>query len=238
MKHMASQPVTMNSLSVILGGEGRSKSLTVMHKLLDSHAVVAHMGGHFHQKECISQQAGSVLIPLSQAVQRLTSAKTITEELGSEIEIFACTDARTAVAVVSDSDRSDHKYMSGLIAWDGNHAYCGGLDPCISRALTYASYADVVGFKSNEPSLSEAQKFASSIRAKFPEKRLAFGYVPKADGQKWNEANHIEFELELKNLGYDYYFFMQFGSPVFVHFGSATSWVMFDDIQREALLKH
>ncbi len=238
MKHMTSQSAVINSWNLIRGNQGRSKPLELVRQLLNRHAVAVKLQKDFHQAECIAQPLGSILVPLDQAVQRLISARTAAGELGVQMRIFACTEARMAVAVTSDSDKRDHKYLSGLISWDGNHVYCGGLDATIGRALLYAPYADVVCFKSSTANTSEAKRFAVAIRAEFPTKELAFGYCPKPDGPRWNERDHAELQSELQRLGYDYYFLTQFGSSLFPQFPSGSPWVMFDDVLRGTPLEH
>lgn len=235
---MTSKCVVINSWDVIRGSRDRSKSLELVHRLLAIHAVAIKLQEHFHQTECVVQPLGSILVPLDQALQRLISTRTVAGELGVKIRIFACTEARTAVAVTSDSNERDYKYLSGLVSWDGNHAYCGGLDAAIGRALLFAPHADVVCFKSPTASTSDARRFATAIRAEFPKKQLAFGYSPKPDGLRWNEMDHAKFRSELKTLGYDYYFLTQFGSSVFPQFPSETPWVVCDDLLRGTPLEH
>jgi len=170
-------------------------------------------------------------------VQRLISARTAAEELVVQRKIFACTEARMAVAVASDSDKRDRKYLSGLISSDGNHVYCGGLDATIGRGLLYAPYADVVCFMSSTANTSEAKTFAIVIRAEFPNKELAFGYCPKPDGPRWNGMDHVTLGSELQSLGYDYYFLTQFGFSVFPQSQPETPWVMVDDVLRGTFLE-
>ena len=217
---------------MIHAGGKRAKSLELINQLLDESAVAIKLQEHFHQATCTMPQRGSILVPVNQAVQRLSSARTAADESGIQVRIFACTEARTAIAITGDSDKCDHKYLSGLISGDGNHTYCGGLDATIGRALLYAPYADVVCFKSPVACLSEAKRFADAIRAEFPDKKLAFGYSAKPDGLRWNEIDHAELRSELQSLGYDYYFFTQFGYPVFPDFPSESPWAMFDDVLR------
>ena len=238
MKHMTSKCVVIDSWDGIRGSRDRSKSLELVHQLLDIHAIAIKLQEHFHQTECIVQPSGSILVPLDQAVQRLISARTVAGELGVKIRIFACTEARTAVAVTSDCNERDRKYLSGLISGGSNHAYCGGLDAAIGRALLFAPHADVVCFKSPTVSTSDAKRFAAAIRAEFPQKELAFGYSPKPDGLRWNEMDHVKLRSELQALGYNYYFLTQCGYSLFPQFPSETPWVVFDDVLRGTSLKH
>lgn len=204
-------------------------SIELVKQLTQVGAVAIKLPEYFHQTALIEQPLGLVLVPVDAAVKRLVSAREAVRSLGAEFSIFACTEARRAVAIGRDRDSRDRKYLSGLISFDGLHVYCGGLDATISRGLIYAPHADVVCFKSATPDISEARRFAAAIRAAFPKKQLAFGYSPKPDGSRWNEIDHAAFESELYSVGFDYYFFTQFGSVVFPHFPSKNRWAMLDD---------
>jgi isocitrate lyase len=172
------------------------------------------------------------LVPAAEAVRRLVSARTAIIACRTDLKIFACTEARRAVAVTDDSDLRDHKYLSGLTSWSNGQVYCGGLDAAIERSLLYAPHADVICFKSAIPDTAEARRFAAAVKARFPEKQLAFGYSPRSDMRIWSELDHAAFEAELQVMGYSYYFFTQFGVTMFPHPPSEPAWAMFDDTFR------
>jgi 2-methylisocitrate lyase-like PEP mutase family enzyme len=207
-------------------------------KLLVANAIAIKLQTHVHFVNFNVQPPDQILIPVDAAIRRLASAREIALAIGIPIKIFACTEARSAIGLASDSDKRDHRYLCGLTSPAGdNFAYCGGLDASIDRALLYARYADVVCFKSAEPDANEAARFASALKTDFPEKQLAFGYSPKPCSS-WNELDHTNLHSRLKVLGYDYYFFTQFRSPVFSHFPLDSSWVMFDDLLRHRPVEH
>ncbi len=210
-------------------GSAWTDSMELVRQLVEVDAVAIKLREYFHQAPVIEQHFGLVLVPVDEAVKRLVSAREAARALGVELSIFACTEAQRAVAVNRDRDSHDRKYLNGLTFWGGLHGYCGGLDASISRALIYAPHADVVCFKSAIADISEARRFAAAIRAACPEKQLAFGYSPKPDGPRWNAIDHAAFESELYSVGFDYYFYTQFGSVVFPQFSSTSSWVMLND---------
>ena len=203
-------------------------------QLVDMGALVVKLTEGFIQRTPNEPSFGPVLIPLDEAVRKLVSARETARVHGTDLDVFACTEARRAVAICSDRDSRDRKYLSGMTYGGALHAYCGGLDAAISRALIYASQADVVCFKSEVPDISEARRFAAAIQASFPEKQLGFGYSPRSDGPKWNELDHAAFQSELSSIGFTHYFFTQFGSAVFPHFPFRKQWVMFDDTLKSA----
>jgi isocitrate lyase len=216
-------------LSIEEGG-----SLGLVQQLLDGDAVVIKLQQCFHQTVIVGQTQNLMLVPATEAVQRLVSARMTAIARRSELKIFACTEARRAVAVTDDSDLRDHKHLSGLTSRGNGQVYCGGLNAAIERALLYAPHADVICFKSAMPDTTEARKFAAAVRALFPERQLAFGYSPRPDARMWNELDHVAFEVELRIMGYSYYFFTQFGVTMFPHPPSEPAWAMFDDTYRPA----
>lgn len=169
------------------------------------------------------------MVSIDQVVKRLTSVRDAALSLGVDLSIFACTEARQAIGINCAMDPRDRKYLSGPTSFPGLHAYCGGLDAAISRALSYAPHADVVCFKSSIPDIPESRRFAEAIRAAHPEKQLAFGYSPNPNGRRWNELDHAVFEAELHSVGFDNYFFTQFGSVIFPRSPAGTHWALLDD---------
>jgi hypothetical protein len=213
-------------------GKTIDDSLHLARVLMNAQPVAMGLQGCFRMTNQLNGGPRSVLLPAAEVVEKLELARAAAKAYGPHLLIFACTNARGAVAVKTDSDALDRKYLSGAKTEDGHFAYCGGLNSAIERGLLYARHADVVCLMSENADLQQARKFANEIRASFPHKILGFGHAPKPEATAWNEADHASFEQELQALGYDYYFVRQFGSTVFP--GSPAmyamdSWVLFDD---------
>ncbi|MEO6964614.1 MAG: hypothetical protein ABI076_01790 [Acidobacteriaceae bacterium] len=225
----ASEDATAPAWQAGSPAETWTDSLGSVKQLVEMGAVAVKLPECFYQRASIEQPFGPVLLTLDEAVKKLASAREIVRVHGMDIGLFACTEARRAMAVHSDRDSRDRKYLSGTTYCGVLHTYCGGLDAAISRALIYAPQADVICFKSDVSDVSEAKRFAAALQGAFPEKQLAFGYSPKPDGPKWNEFDHTAFQSELYSIGFVHYFFTQFGTVVFPQFPSIRRWVMFDD---------
>jgi isocitrate lyase len=224
----------IHSWQPISPGNTWQDSVELARLLVQADATVIRVGDYLQQARLGEQWPEVVLVRIDEAVEKLMFAREAAFSLGVELSIFACTEARRAMAINSDMDSRDRRYLSGLTSFPGLHAYCGGADATISRALSYAPHADVVGFKSSIPDISEARSFAAAIRLVHPEKQLAFGYSPMPNSPRWNELDHAAFESELHRVGFDHYFFTQFGSVVFPHSPSANHWVMLDDALKTA----
>jgi hypothetical protein len=97
----------------------------------------------------------------------------------------------------------------------------------ISRALAYVPYADVICYYSSIIDLSEAERFAFSMSALSPGKKLGVGFsAPDHQGIAREHANQAR---NLRKIGYDYLFIAQLGSIVFPGFPQGTPWGFFDD---------
>jgi hypothetical protein len=130
--------------------------------------------------------------------------------------------------VANDEDAQDRRYLTGVRTIDGFHVYCGGIDAAIRRALAYAPYADVICYRASKLDLVEAQRFASAIRASFPDKQLGIGFSPSSH-ELQPGLDDISRDERLFRLGYGYYFLTLSDSVVFPAFPAAALWAFFDD---------
>ncbi|HQW19434.1 MAG TPA: isocitrate lyase, partial [Rhodocyclaceae bacterium] len=82
-----------------------------------------------------------------------------------------------------------------------------GLEQSISRGLAYAPYADMCWCETGTPDLNFARKFAEAIRAKYPNKLLAYNCSPSFNWKKnLDDATIAKFQRELGAMGYKYQF--------------------------------
>ena len=82
-----------------------------------------------------------------------------------------------------------------------------GLDQAISRARSYAPYADLVWCETQTPDLDEARRFSEAIREKFPQKLLAYNCSPSFNWKKkLDSATIAKFQRELGAMGYKFQF--------------------------------
>jgi hypothetical protein len=198
-------------------------------RLLDLDPVAMSLDDRFRVTANVDRGPRPVVLPVDHAIKRLESARSASKARNLDLLLFACTEARAAVAVSEDNDPRDRKYLSGGRTMDGLAAYCGGLNAAIDRALLFAHHADVVCLKTTAIDLNEARRFVREVRGAFPGKGLGFGHSPRPDGEAWNENSHAQIERELREIGFDYYFVTQFGSTIFPNPPIAASWTLLDD---------
>src|SRR3712207_9289390 len=87
---------------------------------------------------------GRVLLPTSQGIRNLVSARLAADVLGVPTVLMARTDADAASLITSDVDPADAPYLTGERTAEGFYCVRPGLDYAIARSLAYAPYADVV----------------------------------------------------------------------------------------------
>ena len=168
-------------------------------------------GVHFEDqlssvKKC-GHLGGKVLLPTSESVQKLISARLAADVMGVPTIILARTDAEAADLLTSDYDENDKPFLTGERTPEGFYKTRKGLDQAISRGLAYAAYADMVWCETGTPDLDFARKFAEAIRAKFPGKMLAYNCSPSFNWKKnLDDAPIAKFQRELGAMGYKYQF--------------------------------
>ena len=168
-------------------------------------------GVHFEDqlssvKKC-GHLGGKVLLPTSESVQKLISARLAADVMGTPTIILARTDAEAADLLTSDYDENDKPFLTGERTPEGFYKTRKGLDQAISRGLAYAAYADMVWCETGTPDLDFARQFAEAIRAKFPGKMLAYNCSPSFNWKKnLDDATIAKFQRELGAMGYKYQF--------------------------------
>ena len=114
------------------------------------------------EKKC-GHMGGKVLIPTRHAVRNLIAARLAADVSNVPTLIIARTDANAAKLLTSDVDERDHEFLTGERTPEGFFCVQPGLDQAISRACSYAPYADLVWCETKTPDLDEARKFAEAV---------------------------------------------------------------------------
>ena len=122
--------------------------------------------------------------------------------------LVARTDAEAAQLLTSDVDETDRQWISSSDRTpEGFYRINNGLDLAISRAQSYAPYADLLWCETSHPSIEEAKKFAEGVRSKYPNKKLAYNCSPSFNWKKNLDATTIaKFQRELGAMGYAFQF--------------------------------
>ena len=168
-------------------------------------------GVHFEDqlasvKKC-GHMGGKVLVPTSEAVQKLVAARLAADVCGVPTLVIARTDAEAADLLTSDHDEYDKPFLTGERTAEGFYRTRNGLEQAIARAIAYAPYADLVWCETGTPDLEFARKFAEGVHAKFPGKLLAYNCSPSFNWKKnLSDSQIATFQEDLSALGYKYQF--------------------------------
>ena len=181
------------------------------HELMKAMIRAGAAGVHFEdqlaaEKKC-GHLGGKVLVPTSQFVQTLVSARLAADILDVPTVLIARTDANAAALLTSDIDDRDKPFCTGDRTAEGFFRVRAGLDQAIARGLSYAPYADLLWCETSTPDLGEAKRFAEAIHAQFPGKMLAYNCSPSFNWNKHLDATTIaRFQRELAAMGYRFQF--------------------------------
>jgi isocitrate lyase len=168
-------------------------------------------GVHFEDqlasvKKC-GHMGGKVLVPTTEACQKLIAARMAADVCGVPTLVIARTDAEAADLLTSDYDENDKPFLTGERTAEGFYKTKKGMEQAISRAVAYAEYADLVWCETGTPDLEFARKFAEAVHKKHPGKMLAYNCSPSFNWKKnLDDATIAKFQKELGAMGYKYQF--------------------------------
>jgi len=175
--------------------------------MIEAGAAGVHFEDQLASEKKCGHMGGKVLVPTRQALAHLIAARLAADVSGVPTIIVARTDANAAALLTNDVDDRDREFLTGERTPEGFYRVRAGLDQAIARGLSYAAYADMVWCETSEPSLAEAKRFAEALKAKFPEKLLAYNCSPSFNWKKKLDAATIaKFQRELGAMGYKFQF--------------------------------
>jgi isocitrate lyase len=175
--------------------------------MIEAGAAGVHFEDQLASEKKCGHMGGKVLIPTRAAIVNLVAARLAADVSNVSTIIVARTDAAGAALLTSDIDERDRTFLTGERTTEGFFRVRAGLDQAIARGLSYAPFADLVWCETSEPNLKEAQRFAESIRKKFPDQLLAYNCSPSFNWKKKLDSTTIaKFQRELGAMGYKFQF--------------------------------
>ncbi|HEX7112297.1 MAG TPA: isocitrate lyase [Mizugakiibacter sp.] len=189
------------------GFGGVLNAYELMKHMIEAGASAVHFEDQLASAKKCGHMGGKVLVPTQEAVQKLVAARLAADVADVPTLIVARTDAMGAGLITSDVDPVDRAFCTGKRTVEGFHETRQGLDQAIARGLAYAPYADLVWCETATPDLEQARRFAEAIRAKYPDKLLAYNCSPSFNWKKNLDAATIaRFQRELAAMGYKFQF--------------------------------
>jgi isocitrate lyase len=175
--------------------------------MIEAGAAGVHFEDQLASEKKCGHMGGKVLVPTRQAITHLIAARLAADVSGVGTIIVARTDANAASLLTNDVDERDQEFLTGERTPEGFYRVRAGLDQAIARGISYAAYADMVWCETSEPNLSEAKRFAEAVKAKFPDKLLAYNCSPSFNWKKkLDGATIAKFQRELGAMGYKFQF--------------------------------
>jgi isocitrate lyase len=189
------------------GFGGPLHAFELMKSMIEAGAAGVHYEDQLAAEKKCGHLAGKVLIPTSNFVRTLQSARLAADVLDVPSVLVARTDALSATLMTSDIDPADRPFLTGERTPEGYYVIKGGLDYAIARGLAYAPWADVLWFETSTPDLKDAERFAKEIHAKYPGKMMAYNCSPSFNWKNYLSDDEIaQFQAKLAALGYKFHF--------------------------------
>ncbi len=189
------------------GFGGVLNAFELMKAMIEAGAAGVHFEDQLASVKKCGHMGGKVLVPTREAVAKLVAARLAADVCGVPTVLLARTDAEAADLVTSDVDDNDKPFLTGERTVEGFYRTRNGLEASIARGLAYAEVADMIWCETGKPDLAFAKKFAEGIRAKFPEKLLAYNCSPSFNWKKnLDDATIAKFQRELGAMGYKFQF--------------------------------
>jgi len=190
------------------GFGGTLNAFELMKSMIEAGAACVHFEDQLSSAKKCGHLGGKVLVPTSEAVQKLVAARLAADVMEVPTLIMARTDAHSARLLTSDIDPVDREFCTGERTVEGFfHLRECGVKYAIARGLAYAPYADLIWCETSTPDIGEAREFAEAIHARFPGKMLAYNCSPSFNWKnKLDDATIAKFQRELGAMGYKFQF--------------------------------
>jgi isocitrate/methylisocitrate lyase len=189
------------------GFGGPLNAFELMKSFIAAGAAAVHFEDQLSSEKKCGHLGGKVLVPTSQFIRTLVSARLAADVLDVPTILVARTDALSATLLTSDVDERDHAFLTGDRTPEGFFRVQPGIEAPIARALAYAPYADLIWCETSTPDLDEAAQFAEAVHTRYPGKLLAYNCSPSFNWKKHLDDRTIAaFQRELANLGYRFQF--------------------------------
>ncbi len=189
------------------GFGGNLNAFELMKAMIEAGAACVHFEDQLSSAKKCGHLGGKVLVPTSEAIQKLVAARLAADVMGVPTLIMARTDADSANLLTSDIDPRDREFLTGERTAEGFFCINGGLRAAIARAIAYAPYADILWCETSKPDLKEAREFAEAVHRVYPGKMLAYNCSPSFNWKKnLDDATIANFQRELAAMGYKFQF--------------------------------
>lgn len=189
------------------GFGGNLNAFELMKGMIEAGAAGVHFEDQLSSAKKCGHLGGKVLVPTTEAINKLVAARLAADVMGVPTLIVARTDADAATLITSDIDPIDHKFITGERSVEGFFNVRNGIEAGIARGLSYAPYADLIWMETSNPDIESARQFAEAIHEVYPDKILAYNCSPSFNwAAKLSKKEMSTFREELAALGFKFQF--------------------------------
>ena len=119
--------------------------------MIEAGVACVHFEDQLSSAKKCGHLGGKVLVPTSEAIQKLVAARLAADVMGVPTLIMARTDADSAHLLTSDIDPRDSEFITGERTPEGFFRIRGGLESAIARGISYAPHADLIWCETSRP---------------------------------------------------------------------------------------
>ncbi|MEU8801976.1 isocitrate lyase [Spirillospora sp. NPDC048819] len=189
------------------GFGGVLNAFELMKGMIAAGAAGVHWEDQLASEKKCGHLGGKVLIPTSQHVKTLNTARLAADISNVPSLIIARTDAEAATLITTDVDERDREFITGERTAEGFYRVRNGIEPCIARAKAYAPHSDLIWMETGTPDLELARKFAEAVKSEYPDQMLAYNCSPSFNWKAHlDDATIAKFQRELGHMGFKFQF--------------------------------
>src|SRR5512139_2076972 len=120
------------------GFGGVLNAFELMKAMIRAGAAGVHFEDQLASAKKCGHMGGKVLVPTSEAIQKLVAVRLAADVMGVPMVVIARTDAHSATLVTSDIDPCDRPFITGGRTVEGFYHLRPGLETAIARGLAFA----------------------------------------------------------------------------------------------------
>lgn len=189
------------------GFGGPLNAFELVKAMIEAGTAAVHLEDQLSSLKKCGHMGGKVLVPCSDFIQKLITARLAADVMNVPTIIIARTDAESSNLIRSDADSIDLHFLTGERTHEGFYHVKAGTEYAIARGLAFAPYSDMIWCETSKPDLGEAREFAQGIHATFPGKWLAYNCSPSFNWRRHMNDNEISsFQEQLAEMGYKFQF--------------------------------
>ena len=175
--------------------------------LIEAGAAGIHLEDQLSSAKKCGHMGGKVLVSTQEMVNKLIASRLAADIMDVPTVIIARTDALSGALLQSDSDKEDHKFITGERTEEGFFKTNAGMGQAVSRGLAYAPYCDLIWMETSVPDIGECKEFVQEIQKEYPDKMFAYNCSPSFNWKaKLSDKEISSFKDELRDMNVKYQF--------------------------------